>query len=94
MIGLAPGGSVQFVSNDKGEVRLIAKRKDIGHLFGIFGPQDCSGLCARAVATTGKNLRTSLQACSPPRISSSNAPISWHVHSSPFSRAARALPTA
>lgn len=39
LIGLAPGGSVQFVSNDKGEVRLIAKRKDISHLFGIFGPQ-------------------------------------------------------
>jgi AbrB family looped-hinge helix DNA binding protein len=40
MIGLQPGGSVQFVSDEKGEVRLIAKRKDISHLFGILGPQD------------------------------------------------------
>jgi AbrB family looped-hinge helix DNA binding protein len=40
MIGLEPGGSVQLVTSENGEVRLIAKRKDISHLFGIFGPQD------------------------------------------------------
>lgn len=40
MIGLEPGGSVQFVTNGRGEVQLIAKRRDISHLFGIFGPQE------------------------------------------------------
>lgn len=38
MIGLEPGGSVQFVTDENGEVRLIAKRKNIAHLVGILGP--------------------------------------------------------
>lgn len=42
LIGLEPGGSVQFIAEPNGEVRLIAKRKDISHLFGIFGPQQAS----------------------------------------------------
>ncbi|MDR3495655.1 MAG: AbrB/MazE/SpoVT family DNA-binding domain-containing protein [Ancalomicrobiaceae bacterium] len=37
-LGLEPGGSVQFLANENGEVRIIAKHKDISHLFGIFGP--------------------------------------------------------
>ena len=31
---------MQFVTNGRGEVQLIAKRRDISHLFGIFGPQE------------------------------------------------------
>jgi len=38
MIGLEPGGSVQFVTDGEGGVRIEAKRKDIRHLFGIAGP--------------------------------------------------------
>ncbi len=40
MIGLEPGGTVQFVTDGKGGVRLIAKRKDISHLFGFLGPAE------------------------------------------------------
>ena len=40
MIGLEPGGSAQFVTNGRREVQLIAKRRDISHLFGIFGSQE------------------------------------------------------
>ncbi|WP_237153397.1 AbrB/MazE/SpoVT family DNA-binding domain-containing protein [Oryzibacter oryziterrae] len=40
MIGLEPGGSVQFVTDGEGGVRIVAKRKDISHLFGLLGPID------------------------------------------------------
>lgn len=37
LIGLEPGGTVQFVTDGEGGVRLIAKRKNISHIIGIFG---------------------------------------------------------
>lgn len=37
-LGLAPGGSVQFVTDENGGVRLIAKTTTMRHLKGIFGP--------------------------------------------------------
>jgi antitoxin PrlF len=40
LIGLEPGGTVQFVTDGEGGVRLIAKRKDISHLFGFLGPAE------------------------------------------------------
>lgn len=39
LIGLRPGGSVQFFVSEKGEVTIAAKRPNIAHLIGIFGPQ-------------------------------------------------------
>lgn len=37
-LGLEPGGAVQFLISDDGEVRLVAKTKTMRHLKGIFGP--------------------------------------------------------
>jgi AbrB family looped-hinge helix DNA binding protein len=36
LIGLEPGGSVQFVSTPDGEVRLVAKRRGLQTLKGLF----------------------------------------------------------
>lgn len=36
-LGLAPGGSVQFVVKDNGEVAVVAKKSGLQHLKGIFG---------------------------------------------------------
>lgn len=38
LIGLEPGGAVQFVATEDGEVRVIAKKKSLRHLKGLFGP--------------------------------------------------------
>ncbi len=38
LLGLEPGGSVQFVTADNGEVRVVAKKRGLRHLKGIFGP--------------------------------------------------------
>lgn len=37
-LGLQPGGRVQFITDDSGGVRLIAKTTTMRHLKGIFGP--------------------------------------------------------
>lgn len=39
-LGLAPGGRVQFVTEETGEVRVIAKSTSLAHLKSIFGPLD------------------------------------------------------
>jgi AbrB family looped-hinge helix DNA binding protein len=36
-LGLAPGGSVQFVVDDEGKVSVVAKKSGLAHLKGIFG---------------------------------------------------------
>jgi AbrB family looped-hinge helix DNA binding protein len=38
MIGLEPGGTVQFVTTPDGEVRLVARKNSLRHLKGLFGP--------------------------------------------------------
>ncbi|MDO9415011.1 AbrB/MazE/SpoVT family DNA-binding domain-containing protein [Pararhizobium sp.] len=35
-LGLHPGGSVQFIVSDEGDVSVVAKKKGISHLRGIF----------------------------------------------------------
>lgn len=38
-IGLEPGGVVEFVESESGEVVVRAKKRGMAHLRGIFGPQ-------------------------------------------------------
>lgn len=38
IIGLEPGGSVQFVTTPEGDVRLVARKSSLRHLKGLFGP--------------------------------------------------------
>jgi AbrB family looped-hinge helix DNA binding protein len=38
VLGLEPGGSVMFVTQDDGQVKIVAKKKGLRHLKGIFGP--------------------------------------------------------
>jgi AbrB family looped-hinge helix DNA binding protein len=38
-IGLAPGGVVEFIESESGDVVVRAKRRGVAHLRGIFGPQ-------------------------------------------------------
>jgi AbrB family looped-hinge helix DNA binding protein len=38
LIGLEPGGSVQFVTTPEGDVRLVARKSSLRHLKGLFGP--------------------------------------------------------
>jgi AbrB family looped-hinge helix DNA binding protein len=38
MIGLEPGGTVQFVTTPDGEVRVVARKSSLRHLKGLFGP--------------------------------------------------------
>jgi AbrB family looped-hinge helix DNA binding protein len=44
LIGLEPGGRVQFITTETGKVEVVAKKRGIGHLTGIFdrpsGPID------------------------------------------------------
>ncbi len=40
LIGLAPGGSVQFIAEGGGQVRIIAKKRGLHHLKGLLGPID------------------------------------------------------
>ncbi|HEY0292158.1 MAG TPA: AbrB/MazE/SpoVT family DNA-binding domain-containing protein [Hansschlegelia sp.] len=37
-LGLQPGGRVQFITDENGTVRLIAKTDTLRHLKGLFGP--------------------------------------------------------
>ncbi len=37
-IGLEPGGTIQFVTGEGGEVRMVAKKSSLLHLKGLFGP--------------------------------------------------------
>lgn len=37
-LGLQPGGRVQFITDEDGGVRLIAKTSTLRHLKGLFGP--------------------------------------------------------
>lgn len=39
-LGLQPGGNVQFITDEDGGVRVIAKTTTLRHLRGIFGPVD------------------------------------------------------
>jgi bifunctional DNA-binding transcriptional regulator/antitoxin component of YhaV-PrlF toxin-antitoxin module len=38
VIGLTPGGTVQFVTTPDGDVRLVARKNSLRHLKGLFGP--------------------------------------------------------
>jgi AbrB family looped-hinge helix DNA binding protein len=38
-IGLEPGGVVEFVESETGEVVVRGKKRGVAHLRGIFGPQ-------------------------------------------------------
>lgn len=38
LLGLEPGGTVQFVTTTAGDVRVVAKTKSLLHLKGLFGP--------------------------------------------------------
>ena len=37
-LGLEPGGTVMFDTQDDGRVKIVAKKKSLKHLVGIFGP--------------------------------------------------------
>lgn len=37
LIGLKPGGTVQFVTTTDGDVRLVARKSSLRHLKGLFG---------------------------------------------------------
>ncbi|MGK6316517.1 AbrB/MazE/SpoVT family DNA-binding domain-containing protein [Neorhizobium sp. DT-125] len=39
-LGLSPGGSVQFIVSDDGKVSVVAKKKGLSHLRGIFGKHE------------------------------------------------------
>jgi AbrB family looped-hinge helix DNA binding protein len=39
-LGLQPGGNVQFITDEDGGVRVIAKTTTLRHLRDIFGPMD------------------------------------------------------
>lgn len=39
-LGLQPGGSVQFIVDDEGKVSVIAKKRGLSHLRGIFGKHE------------------------------------------------------
>jgi AbrB family looped-hinge helix DNA binding protein len=36
-LGLPPGGSVQFIVNDDGKVSVVAKKRGLSHVRGMFG---------------------------------------------------------
>lgn len=36
-LGLPPGGAVQFIVGDDGKVTVVAKKRDLSSLRGIFG---------------------------------------------------------
>jgi len=38
LIGVEPGGTVQFVTTPEGDVRLVARKSSLRHLKGLFGP--------------------------------------------------------
>lgn len=40
VLGLQPGGSVQFIVDNEGKVSVIAKKKGLSHLRGIFGKHE------------------------------------------------------
>lgn len=39
LIGLEPGGSLQFIVSPEGQVSVVAKKSGLRHLKGLFGPQ-------------------------------------------------------
>jgi AbrB family looped-hinge helix DNA binding protein len=58
-LGLAPGGSVQFIVGDDGKVSMIAKKSGLRHLKGIFNKPDEPVDREEAIAETVR-LRTDI----------------------------------
>jgi AbrB family looped-hinge helix DNA binding protein len=52
MIGLKPGGTVQFVTTPDGDVRLVAQKSSLRHLKGLFGPLPAPMDIDEAIAET------------------------------------------
>ncbi|MGF9563542.1 AbrB/MazE/SpoVT family DNA-binding domain-containing protein [Neorhizobium sp. JUb45] len=40
VLGLQPGGALQFIVDDDGKVTVVAKTSDLAHLRGIFGKHE------------------------------------------------------
>lgn len=53
-LGLQPGGNVQFITDDDGGVRVIAKTTTLRHLRDIFGPMNKSLDVDEAIEETVK----------------------------------------
>ncbi|MDR4307916.1 AbrB/MazE/SpoVT family DNA-binding domain-containing protein [Chelatococcus sambhunathii] len=51
-LGLQPGGRVQFITDETGGVRLIAKTTTMRHLKKIFGPNQAAFNEDEAIAET------------------------------------------
>ena len=62
LIGLEPGGTVQYVTTSEGEVRVVAKSKGLQHLKGLFAhggpPIDIDGAIMEAVVARTDPNRT------------------------------------
>lgn len=52
IIGLEPGGRVQFVTTPEGDVRLVARKSSLRHLKGLFGPLPAPMDIDEAIAET------------------------------------------
>ena len=52
LLGLKPGGTVQFITTPEGEVKLVAKRSSLLHLKGLFGPLPAPVDIDEAIAET------------------------------------------
>lgn len=52
LIGLEPGGLVQFIVSDEGQVSLIAKKPGLRHLKGLFGATNQTVEVDTAIETT------------------------------------------
>lgn len=52
VLGLPPGGSVQFIVGDDGKVSIMAKKSGLQHLKGIFGRPEKPVDVEKAIAET------------------------------------------
>jgi AbrB family looped-hinge helix DNA binding protein len=52
LLGLQPGGAVQFIADENGIVRIVAKKRGLRHLIGIFEPGERPLDIDEAVAET------------------------------------------
>lgn len=52
LLGLQPGGAVQFIADGTGVVRIVAKKRGLRHLIGIFEPDESPLNVEEAIAET------------------------------------------
>ncbi len=52
IIGLQPGGTLQFLTTPDGDVRVVARKSSLRHLKGLFGPLSAPMDIDEAIAET------------------------------------------